>query len=200
MLSNAIQQGHLRDVASSALNVAEYQQTVPWLADTYRDQVQWSGVMGQIAAGKINQYYFSTARPSMGQGTVIPVSIEQEGNEVDLHNPNKDPMQLAWAWTKQLYEDSYVRGDQLFAQLQGDTPTARNRGIANTFTRELHDPKTGESTNLINFAYMPAYPTIKQQQIALHLANDLGAGVHRRNYGNDVYWRNRNQSFRYAPE
>lgn len=199
MYSSAIQQGHLENVADSALNSASYQQMAPNLSRLYRNEIPWSGIRGGFAQQKINAYYFSTQRPDMGQGTVIPVSYEQQGNGVDFNDGSKDPMQLAWQWGKQLAEDDYVRGDQAFAQMQGMTPVIKNRAVGNSITRELHHPLTGESSNMMAFSYMPAYATLKQQQIALHLANEVGAAINRRNLGNDVYWRNPNQSFRYLP-
>jgi len=197
MISNAIQQGDLRHVAKQALNLKEYQESAVNVRQMFDDMLPWTGVRAQVAPQLINQFYFSTSRPGMGQNTLIPVGMEHPSNRIDLHDPTRDPMQTAWAWTKQLIDDQSVRGDQAFIQQQPMIPVVVNRAFANSITRELHHPLTGESTNFINFAYMPQYATVKQQQIALHNAQAQGAVAHRRNLGGDKYWRNPNQSFRY---
>jgi len=176
----------------------EYQNSVAFLHTQMQDQMNYGGVIGGLANRQIGQYYFNTARPSQGQGTVIPVSIDQFGNKVDLHNPNQDPLQLAYRWNRQLTDDTYVRGDQRFIQMQSETPTARARGIGNCPTRELQHPLTGETTNMVQFSYIPAYPSLVQAKKAADIMQQLGASATRRNIGNDVYWRNANQSFRYS--
>ena len=184
--------------ANPPFHTAEYTQAQSFIDETQHANSMWGGVQAQVAPQLIGQYYFDTARPGMGQATMYPVSIDQDGARVDLNDSSTDPLQLTYAWNRQLITDTHTRGDQMFSQMQGRTPSSRRRGIANTFTRELSHPVTGESTNLIQFAYIPAYPTATQQKIAHHLANDLGAETTRRNYGNYLYWRNPNQSFRYA--
>lgn len=153
------------------------------------------GIPKGLAQRKINEYYFDTSRPSMGQGTIVPVSYEQS----QFHKT--DPTDLARAWLEHVYDADMVRGDQKLIQMQPDTVESdRGRGIPTSFTRELHHPLTGESTNMIMFSYMPRYPTVTQQKIALHRAHNLGAEVHRRNVDNDRYWRNVNQSFRFQEQ
>lgn len=198
MLGSLIQQGKLPENARAALHMAEYQNAVPFLHRQMQDEMNYGGVIGGLANRQIGQYYFDTARPSQGQGTVIPVSIDQFGNEVDLHNPDQDPMQLAYRWNRQLTDDTFVRGDQRFAQMQGEVPTARMRGIGNSFTRELQHPLTGEMTNMVQFSYIPAYPSLMQTKKAADVLEQMGATATRRNIGNDMYWRNANQSFRYS--
>lgn len=180
------------------MNSAEYAQTGNYLDEQSMANASYWGVHASTVPNNLNAYYFHTARPAMGQATFVPVSIDTEGNSADLSDPNVDPLKAVFGWNRQLQHDAYIRGDQKLTQHQPTTPSKRIRGIANTFTRELEHPITGESTNMIQFSYVPAYPTVVQQRNAIDIIAKQGPHALRRNYDNDRYWRNMNQSFRYS--
>lgn len=161
-----------------------YERDVPFLQQQFALQARYGGVPRGLANQLVKEYYFAT--PNQYGHPVMPT----------LNTPgSSDPVADAYGWLGGLYTDGYARGQQRFTRQQGAVPTKRGRGIAQTFTRELRDPETGQVSNLMNLSYMPPYPTATQVDIAMHQAEMHGA--QRRNVDNDLYWRAANQSFRH---
>lgn len=156
------------------------------------EQLKHTPMYAGLSNRLIDRYYFSTARPAMGSGTMVPVSAEYLGQR-------SEPA-LTRAWTEQLVEDTFSRGDQQFVQMLPMQQVVTNTPKANSFTRELVDPLTGQSTNFIAFSFVPQYATELEQREALRKAYDMGVEVHRRNLDNSYYWRAPGQSFRHAPQ
>lgn len=163
-----------------------YNRNGQFIQDQMEQHLQYSGIMANIVPDHIRRSYFNPARPSQGQGTLVVVPAR---------NIVGDPLQITRQQTHQVLRDDLVAGDQLFYQQRPETRANRHRGIFQAFTRELVNPITGAQTDAEAFSYMPHYPNETQVKIALaHASDDT---KRRRGLGNQYYFQNAGQSFRY---